>query len=138
MRLSSKYLFLTTILLVIFTGMVWAQNYPAITKIESLTDCIRVYLDWANVSGKGIDRFEVYRSSGGADQFNLVGVVERGSSYFEDRKELYKTADQFFSYKIVAIGPNGPEGESNTMSVSHRSTSSAAKRTWGSIKAMFR
>jgi len=139
MKLAYRDLFLTTILLSILTGIVLGQNAPTIIKVEPSTGYIRLSLDWTNASANANYRYEVYRSSGGSDQFVFIGVVERGSSYFDDKNDLYKNADQFFSYKVIAVGSSGPQGVSNIMNVSYNnSTSSTAKRTWGSIKAMFR
>jgi hypothetical protein len=125
-----KYFFTAIILLSILTGILQAQNYPIITKVQSFDGFIRVSLDWGGGSGKNI--YKVFRSIGGSNSMYVGDVVE-GSAYFDDNKDLYKTTDQFFSYQVV-----GPQGQSNIMGVSYNSTSSAAKRTWGSIKAMFR
>ncbi|MGD0038569.1 MAG: hypothetical protein ABSC53_14885 [Bacteroidota bacterium] len=139
MQLGYRYFFPTIILLSFLTGIVLGQNAPTITKVEPCTGYIRLSLDWTNVSASANYRYEVYRSSGGSDQFAIVGVVEQGSSYFDDQNDLYKTVDQFFKYKVIAVGSSGPQGVSNIMNVRYNTgASSAAKRTWGSIKAMFR
>ncbi len=131
MKITLKYLAAVSLLLFVLTGIIQAQNYPIITKIESYTSYIRLYLDWGSVSGS--DTYSVYRSSGGSEVYTLVGEVKQGNPYFEDKKDLYKTVDQFFKYKVV-----GPRSESNIETVRYSSPSSTAKRTWGSIKAMFR
>jgi D-serine dehydratase len=108
--------------------------------VKSYNGYIRVSLDWTNASANANYRYEVYRSSGGSEQFVTVGVVEQGSSYFDDQNDLYKTVDQFFKYKVIAVGSSGPQGvSSNIMSVTYSiNNTNAARRTWGSIKAMFR
>jgi hypothetical protein len=139
MQLGYRYFFSTIILLSILTGVVLGQNAPTITGVKSYSGYIRVSLDWTNASANANYRYEVYRSSGGSEQFAIVGVVEQGSSYFDDQNDLYKTVDQFFKYKVIAVGSSGPQGVSNIMSVTYSiNNTNAARRTWGSIKAMFR
>lgn len=137
MKLGQKYLFAVAILLFVLTGMVRAQSNPIITKVESLVGYIRV--EWTINSEAGVDHYEVWRSSGSFDP-SCVGVVQRGVFYLDDRTSLYKTEDQYFSYQVKAVGgPNGPvQGQSEIKGIRFMSTSSTAKRTWGSIKAMFR
>jgi hypothetical protein len=136
MKLGQKYFFATAILLFVLTGMVLAQSNPTITKVESFDGSIRV--EWTINSEAGVDHYEVWRSSGSSVPF-CVGVVSHGVFYLDDRTSLYKTEDQYFSYQVKAVGgPNGPvQGQSESKGIRF-STSSTAKRTWGSIKAMFR
>jgi hypothetical protein len=137
MKLGYKYFIVTAILLFILTGLVRAQSNPAITKVESFVGYIRV--EWTINSEGGIDHYEVWRSSGSSDPY-LVGIVQRGIFYLEDRNSLYKTEDQYFNYQVRALGgPNGPVlGQSEIKGTHYNNTSSIGKRTWGSIKAMFR
>jgi hypothetical protein len=137
MKLGYKYLIVTAILLFVLAGMVLAQSNPTITKVESYVGYIRV--EWTINSEAGIDHYEVWRSSGSSVPY-LVGVVQRGIFYLEDRNSLYKTEDQYFIYQVRAVGgPNGSVlGQSDIKGIHFNSTSSTAKRTWGSIKAMFR
>ena len=133
MKLGYKYFFTAAILLFVLAGMVRAQNNPTITKIESFVSYIRV--EWTINSEAGVDHYEVWRSSGSSDPYR-VGVVARGIFYFEDRNSLYKTEDQYFNYQVRVVG--SIQGQSEIKGIYFNSTSSTAKRTWGSIKAMFR
>jgi hypothetical protein len=136
MKLGHKYFFAAAILLFVLTGIVLAQSNPTITKVEASVGYIRV--EWTINSEAGIDHYEVWRSSGSSNPY-CVGIVQRGIFYFED-KNLYKTEDQYFKYQVRAVGgPNGSIlGQSGIWGTPYSSTSSTAKRTWGSIKAMFR
>jgi hypothetical protein len=136
MKLGYKYFIATTILLFVVTGMVLAQNNPTITKIESYDGYIRV--EWTINSEAGVDHYEVWRSSGSSVAL-CVGIVQHGVFYLDDRTGLYKTEDQYFSYQVKAVGgSNGVvQGQSEIKGIRF-STNSTAKRTWGSIKAMFR
>jgi hypothetical protein len=136
MKLRRKYFFAAAILLFVFTGMVLAQSNPTITKVESFVGYVKV--EWKIDSESGIDHYEVWRSSGSSAPY-CVGVVQPGVYSFEDKTNLYKTEDQYFSYQVRAVGPDASiQGQSESVGVRFMSTSSTAKRTWGSIKAMFR
>jgi hypothetical protein len=137
MKLGYKYFIATAILLCVLTGMVFAQSSPTITNVESFDGYIRVV--WTLNPETGIDHYEVWRSSGTSDPIR-VGVVQHGVFSFDDRTSLYKSEDQYFSYQVKALGgPNGPvQSQSEIKGIRYSNPSSTAKRTWGSIKAMFR
>jgi len=136
MKLGYKYFIATAILLIALTRMVFAQNNPIITKVESFDGYIRV--EWTITSEAGIDHYEVWRSSGSSIPL-CIGVVQHGFFYLDDKTGLYKTEDQYFNYQVKAVGgPNGPVQGLSEIKGIRFSTSSTAKRTWGSIKAMFR
>jgi hypothetical protein len=136
MRLGHKYFIATAILLFVLSGMVFAQGNPTITKVESFDGYIRV--EWTINSEEGVDHYEVWRSSGSSVPF-CIGVVPRGVFYLDDKNGLYKTADQYFSYQVKAVGSNPSlQGKSESAGIRYTSPSSTYKRTWGSIKAMFR
>jgi hypothetical protein len=137
MKLGHKYFFIAAILLCVLSGMVLAQSNPTITKVESFTGYIKV--EWTIASEAGIDHYEVWRSSGSSSPC-LVGVVQRGVFYFEDKNSLYKTEDQYFNYQVKVIGNSNGSiiGQSEIKGTHYNGTNSIGKRTWGSIKAMFR
>jgi hypothetical protein len=135
MKLGYKYFIATAILLLGLTGMVLAQSNSIITiKVSKLTEgTIRV--DWTINSESGVDHYEVWRTSGSV---SFCRIVQHGIFYFNDT-DLYKTEDQYFSYQVKAIGSldGTVQGQSEIRGISFI-TNSTAKRTWGSIKAMFR
>jgi hypothetical protein len=136
MRLGHKYFIATAILLFVITGMVFAQGNPTITKVESFDGYIRV--EWTLNPETGVDHYEVWRSSGSSIPI-FIGIVPRGFFYLDDKNGLYKTADQYFSYQVKAIGSNPSlQGKSESVGIRYTSPNSTYKRTWGSIKAMFR
>jgi hypothetical protein len=138
MKLGQKNIFVAGILLFVLTGMVLAQSNPTITKVESFVGYGYIKVEWTINSETDVDHYEVWRSSGSSAPY-LVGVVPRGTFYLEDKNGLYKTEDQYFNYQVRAIGPNASiQGQSEIVGIRFMSTSSTAKRTWGSIKAMFR
>jgi|WetSurMetagenome_2_1015567.scaffolds.fasta_scaffold111899_3 hypothetical protein len=137
MRLGHKYLFAVIILLFILAGMTLAQSNPAIKEVKAFDGYIRV--TWKIDSEVGVDHYEVWRSCGSSIPL-CVGTVKLGVFYFDDKTVgLYKTEDQYFSYQVRAIGPNqSTQSNSEVRGIRYTNPSSAPKRTWGSIKAMFR
>jgi len=137
MKLGHKYLFAAVILLFIFTGMMLAQGNPTITDIKVFDGYIRI--SWTIDSEAGVDHYEIWRSSGSSVSL-CIGRTERGVFYFDDKNiSLYKAADQYFNYQVRVIGSNQfLQSNSEIKGTRYTSPSSAYKRTWGSIKAMFR
>ena len=137
MKVYKKYLPLI-ILLIVFNSLVLAQiSAPQITAVSAQSDGT-ILISWTFVSDNNVDHYEVYRSTDVNGTFSHIGEnVPKGTFYFIDRYDLFKTADKLFYYKIKAVG-TGFSQTSGSTSILYSSTSSAAKRTWGSIKAMFR
>ena len=50
----------------------------------------------------------------------------------------FKTNDQVYKYRIEIVDKDGSLSYSKEMSVLHNNGISGVKRTWGSIKALFR
>jgi hypothetical protein len=137
MKLGFKYFCTTTLLIIVINAVAFAQRTITITKVESHNGYIRV--EWTVDSEEGIDHYSVLRSTGGNGDYFKVGDVGRGTFFIEDGKDLFRSVGQFFSYRIIAVDANGySQGQSNSMGATYNSLASVAKRTWGSIKAMFR
>ena len=100
-----------------------------------------IVVQWRTVSEASVARFEIERASGTEGNFLLVGAVAArhvdNSSYeFVDR-QVFKYAGGIYQYKVIVIMDDGKRlGTPFVTTVSH--LSSTARRTWGSIKAMFR
>jgi hypothetical protein len=136
MTASKKYAFLV-ILLIVFSSVVLAQSSaPQITRVSTQGDG-SILLTWTIGSEDDVDHYEIYRSTTIDGTFSQVGYVTKGTLSFVDKTDLFKNASKYFCYKVVAVGSNGSL-TSNIMGTSYNSPSSTAKRTWGSIKAMFR
>jgi hypothetical protein len=99
-----------------------------------------VIIRWTTADEAGVQRFEVVRRSGWTGDFIVIGVVEQlkgnNSAYEFLDKSAFKSSGGLYQYKVRIINGENPAPETEVVSVSH--VSSAAKRTWGSIKAMFR
>ena len=100
-----------------------------------------ITVHWESLDETGVQRYEVLRRSGGSLDYVLIGTVAElkgnNSAYEFVDNNVFKTTDGVYRYKIRVINGQNPAPESEpTDPVSH--FTSAAKRTWGSIKAMFR
>ncbi len=138
MKAGRKYI-LVIVLTFIFSGLLLAQNStPIITDVKEENDgTMRV--SWSIGSEDGIDQYEIFRSTGNTGQFSQVGNVPRGTFYFIDNNDLFKTTGKYFCYQIKAMRAGNVVSQSTIVGASYNSgASSVGKRTWGSIKAMFR
>jgi hypothetical protein len=99
-----------------------------------------VTIRWNTSDESGVVRFDVLRRPGTAGDFSVVGSIDQlkgnNSSYEFIDKSAFKTTDGLYQYKIRIINGQSPAPETEIVPVAH--LTSTAKRTWGSIKAMFR
>ena len=137
MRLvTSALLFSVILLLLVATAFaVIIKDRP--TAFSNGSDIV---LRWTTVDESGVQRFEVVRRTGTVGDFVVIGSVEQlkgnNSAYEYVDKSVFKANSGVFQYKIRVINGTNPAPETEVVTVSL--LSSAAKRTWGSIKAMFR
>lgn len=133
-----KSLVLVAVLL-ICVGLASAGAF--IERLTARSDGDNISIEWKTGDEFNVKQFDVERSTGFTDSFIAVGSVEpKGSNsyYTYVDKSAYKSTANLYVYriKIVDRDPNVAPSYSNTVSVSHNVSS--VKRTWGSIKAMFR
>ncbi len=97
-----------------------------------------VYLQWATTQETGLAAFRIQRSFDGRYFHNLHTVTPTGSnssySYIDD--DLFKSNLQTFYYRIEIASANRRVDYSLTERV--ELAFSGIRKTWGSIKAMFR
>lgn len=106
---------------------------------QGRSDGSNIQLEWKTRAESNIQSFEVQRRAGWQGEFLTVAVVEaKGpNSYYEylDRS-AYKQTDNVYVYRLRIVEQGGPASYSSEVAISHSVNS--VKRTWGSIKAMFR
>jgi hypothetical protein len=100
-----------------------------------------VVVRWTTVDETGVEGFQVLRRNGFTGEFGIITgsiISPKGnnSTYEFTDSDVFKTSSGLFQYKVRILNGQNPAPETEIVSVSH--VSSAAKRTWGSIKAMFR
>lgn len=110
------------------------------------------YLDYFHVMNKGDDAVIEWKTSqetnlhnfvierrGPQSQFTEIATIQPhpdNSFYSYTDKAIYKSNDYIFIYRLKIVDNNQQVSYSNEASVSL--SISGVKRTWGSIKAMFR
>lgn len=97
-----------------------------------------ITLEWKTRTESNVRTYEVQRKTANGGDFVTIGSLDpKGSNsqyQFVDRG-AYKNTGNVYIYRLRIVD-DGMTSFSNEISVSHNATS--VKRTWGSIKAMFR
>lgn len=108
------------------------ENFTAVSHGQE------VYLQWATSRESGLTAFRIQRSFDGRYFHNLHTVTPTGdnSSYSYIDDDLFKSNLQTFYYRLEILTTS----QRATYSVTERVelAFSGIRKTWGSIKAMFR
>lgn len=138
MRPYSSFLFFVILVPSILSAEVF-KGEP--TRVQGSSMVIR----WETSDESGVLEFVVVCReirSGGAGQWRDVGKKEaKGTSsvYTLEDTDIFKAADRMLEYEIRAVNGEGRVVEAVPLKTLFPSgLTSAARRTWGSIKAMFR
>jgi hypothetical protein len=94
---------------------------------------------WVSDNESGVTAFEIARKSGSGGDFLVLAnrTVEGNSTSYEFIDETaFKTSDNFYQYRITPLFADGRKTDPYYVTVTHQTNS--VRRTWGSIKAMFR
>jgi hypothetical protein len=106
-----------------------------------------VKVQWKTLDETGVSRFDVLRSqvvrgdiTSFASATGEIGIAAKGiaSDYTFTDISVFKTTSNIFVYKVRVYFQNGTFSDSEISDRTTNGLSSASKRTWGSIKAMFR
>jgi len=131
-----------TIYLPLLFVLAWTIARSEIIKtgsFQATSDGINITLRWITEDETHVARFEVERRAATEGEFMSIGSLDaKGPSLYEfvDYSALNKAVD-VYQYRIKIIFSNGTNPiYTTTLTVSH--TVSGVRRTWGSIKAMFR
>ncbi len=99
-----------------------------------------VMVTWATSKEDGVDHFEVLCQTPNTMGYQVVATVPAHGAakpYKAVHRGLYKTSDLEASYKLAAVLESGFRDNDVSAPVSVNYVSTAMRRTWGSIKAMF-
>ena len=134
MKKSSKILFILLLSLSTLISGTLIHTFVATSNGETIN------LSWETSIEENIKEFEILR---GRDKDNLAPIARvaakgNNSNYTYVDENAYKTSGTFYSYGLVLVDNSGSRSQvvMNTQVV-HDNVSSV-KRTWGSIKALFR
>ena len=101
-----------------------------------------VLVQWSSSDESGVKRFDILRAQvirDGVSDFRVVGSLDpqgSGKSYQFIDREAFKSTGSVFAYKVRQVYLDDSFVDSDQ--VKTQVASSTAKRTWGSIKALFR
>jgi len=98
-----------------------------------------VYVWWYSNDETNVARYEIWRSSGVNGQFIKIGQkVTKGNGEYYDFQDdtAFKLTDNFYQYRVRVVFFDSSVIDTPPVGVVHNVSS--VRRTWGSIKAMFR
>ncbi len=108
-------------------------------SLQANSDGVNVTLRWITDDEATVAHFEVERRSGTDGAFMSIATVDpKGSSLYEyiDNSAFRKIVT-LYQYRVKIVYTNGTNPTyTGILTVSH--TVSGVRRTWGSIKSMFR
>ena len=139
MKRSARISVVFSFLIVAFCTLASAQIIDTDpSAIWAKSNGIDVTVHWSTIDETNVDHFEVLRSSGSTENFVSVGIVQKGHSPYDfvDYSALMRTTT-VYQYEVVAHSTSGNILQTSPIvSVTH--TVSGVRRTWGSIKSLFR
>lgn len=126
------FLFITPISF-IFGGATIPQN--GFTAYSSNGD---IQIRWQTSSETNVKQFVVERKTQTSDWIEIATLNPEADRFYEYvDQNVFKTNDNIYYYRIKIVDKDGSISYTNEISVLH-STATSVKRTWGSIKALFR
>ena len=127
----------TIIVSFLIIATVYAGAYIEYFHARSESDNVR--LEWQTSEETKLQKFVIERKTPQSSFTEIASVAPEGnnSNYIFTDQNAYKTNDMVFVYRLKIVDNNDQVTYSADVTVTH-SISSVAKRTWGSIKAMFR
>jgi len=125
-------------LIVICCALAYASATIRDGSLQARSDGNDVTIQWGTTDESLMKEFDVEREGNGESAFVDIGTVTpKGSgSYYEFVDQTaFKTSATVYQYRIKIVAQDGT-AYSKVVTVSHNV--SGVKRTWGSLKAMFR
>lgn len=129
---------LSTILVTfLLIATVYAGAFIQYFQGRSENDNIK--LEWQTGEETNLQSFVIERKSVQSSFTEIATISPKGdnSYYSYVDQNAYKATNNVYTYRLKIIDNNSQASYSNEITVSH-SISSIYKKTWGSIKAMFR
>jgi hypothetical protein len=97
-----------------------------------------IVIEWKTGDETNVNCFQIERKTLQSSYVSIATIPPKGSNsdYTFTDANAYKTTDAVFIYHLKIVDNNNSVSYSNEISVSNGI--SGIKKTWGSIKAMFR
>ncbi|MFA6542245.1 MAG: hypothetical protein WCT99_11635 [Bacteroidota bacterium] len=110
-------------------------------SIHPTSDGNNITVTWETVDETNVKEFIVERASSDSYEFSPIGTVTDllgpNRTYKFIDQSAFKTTTSVFRYRITCVFKNGSRETSEVSDRTYHKVSSV-KRTWGSLKAMFR
>ena len=136
-------LIIPLVLTMLVVGQLFASSVIKDYSLGASPKNGNVSVVWQTVNETNVLRFEIWRaaisSQGMVQEFTFAGSVNplgTGRQYEFIDQAPFKVTNNLFVYKVRVVFQDGTFADSDV--VKTMAVSSTAKRTWGSIKAMFR
>ncbi|HOJ17189.1 MAG: hypothetical protein GX452_09270 [Ignavibacteriales bacterium] len=131
-----KYKFLVVAAVLFFTTAFASALFD---YFHAKSDGSNIKLEWKTGEENNLRHFVIERKSVNTDYIQIATIAPKGSNSFYSfyDENAYKTSSGLvFVYRVKIVENDNSFSYSKEVSVSH--AISGVKRTWGSIKAMFR
>ncbi|HSD63405.1 MAG TPA: hypothetical protein VLB50_06385 [Ignavibacteriaceae bacterium] len=127
-----------TIIFIILLAISTALAGALLDYFHAQNDGENVKLEWKTTIESNLANFVVQRRTPDSQFFDLSTINPKGNNsvYTYTDQSAYKMTDLVFVYRLKIVDNDGSVAYSTEVSVSPNI--SGVKRTWGSIKAMFR
>lgn len=134
--------FLLTALFLLCSSVAMGEVIQA-SSLRAQDDGNGVAVRWTSLDESGVSGYLIERKAGGSGSFvplvsQPIPVKGNNQNYFFEDETAFRTNGNFYQYRLTPVnGAGQPVGSSYYVSIDHNNVSSV-RRTWGSIKAMFR
>ncbi|MFA3783198.1 hypothetical protein ABRY23_09070 [Melioribacteraceae bacterium 4301-Me] len=130
-----KSIFKTFITLIVFSSLLFAGAEIINFTVRSENE--NVIISWQSISENNLKYYVIERSTfkGNFAEIAIIYPNENKTYEYVDAS-AYKDADALYIYRLKIVDNDGTVTYSKAVSVSHNVSS--VKRTWGSIKALFK
>lgn len=133
-----KSILLPGSLLVLLAGSLFGGAF--LDFFSGRSDGTNIILEWKTRTENNVQLFDIQRKPGTNGEYVSVGTVEpKGANAFYSfiDRSAYKHSESVYTYRLrILENGNSSFSYSNEVTISH--SVSSVRRTWGSIKAMFR
>lgn len=127
----------TILITILFIATVYAGAFIQYFQGRSENDNIK--LEWQTAEETNLQKFVIERKTMQSSYTEIATVYPKGdnSYYSYIDQNTYKVTSNIYGYRLKIVDNNNQVSYSQEITISH-SISSIYKKTWGSIKAMFR
>jgi hypothetical protein len=135
-----RRLWISAIPLLVAATLLWADGLGVVVKLaefKAATVSGKMRVSWRVTEQTGVRRFILERKAAGEEQFREVFQTPpnpTGNYEFIDEDLARSGLEGVIKYQLLV---EGPEGRLFLKQIDANYTTTAVRRTWGSIKAMF-